>query len=244
MLEPVKNLQKSPKKVVMQQLVMMLLLVKNLQKSLQKGKMQQLRMGMPQMPEEMHQQHLLLEGEGLEEETPKTETPYSNLASVTLYLFWRPRILSTNFSSLSCAFSAAFSSCFMFSPTASSSSSISFSFFSAISALSRVFFSSASCTPSFLDISSRFCSLSTAILTVDLKFLSSSSRVTSLFMQVLSTTFTDFKTVSAALDVRASLVIVLQRVSADFLSSSSMSMILRVRAPTSDSTSLNVLSAS
>merc|ERR1719369_2297393 len=45
MLQPVKNLQKSPKKV-----------------------------GMQQLAEEMHQQHLLLEGEGLEEETPKTET--------------------------------------------------------------------------------------------------------------------------------------------------------------------------
>merc|ERR1712226_545419 len=74
MLQPVKNLQKSPKKVVMQQQVMMLQLVKSPQKSLQKVMMQLLRMGMPRMPEEMHQQHLLLEGEGLEEEMPKTET--------------------------------------------------------------------------------------------------------------------------------------------------------------------------
>merc|ERR1712226_1425725 len=60
--------------VMMLELGMMLQPVKNLQKSPKKVMMQLLRMGMPQMPEEMHQQHLLLEGEGLEEEMPKTET--------------------------------------------------------------------------------------------------------------------------------------------------------------------------
>merc|ERR1712243_75253 len=45
-------------------------------------------------------------------------------------------IFSTSFSSLPRAFSADFSSCFMFSPTVSSSSSIPFRFFSASSALS------------------------------------------------------------------------------------------------------------
>merc|ERR1719227_65309 len=76
------------------------------------------------------------------------------------------------FQDLSRAFSADFSSCFMFSPTVSSSSSIPFRFFSASSALSRPLLSSDSWTPNFLLNSSSFCSLSTAILMVDLRFLS------------------------------------------------------------------------
>merc|ERR1712058_214819 len=96
----------------------------------------------------------------------------------------------------------------------------------------------------FLLNSSSFCSLSTAILMVDLRFLSSSSMVTSLLRQVFSTTLTALRIWSAFLEVMASLVTVLQRVSAAFLSSSSINMILRVRAATSASTSLYCLSAS
>merc|ERR1719219_1141590 len=152
-------------------------------------------------------------------------SPYSNLASVTLYLFCRERIFSTSFSSLSNAFSADFSSCFMFSPTVSSFSSIPFRFFSASSALSSPLFSSASCTPSFRLSSSGFCSLSTAILMVERRFLSNSSMVTSLLRQVFSTTLTAFRTVSALLLVSASLVTVLQRLSAPFLSSSALNLL-------------------
>merc|ERR1711964_829352 len=142
------------------------------------------------------------------------------------------------------AFSADFSSCFMLSPTVSNSSSMPFSLASASSALSTALLSSASWTPSFLLSSSSFCSLSEAILTVALRFLSSSSMVTSLLRQVFSTTLMVLRTLSAALEVMASLVTVAQSCSAAFLSSSSMSMILLVRAETSLSTSLNCFSAS
>merc|ERR1719285_337892 len=69
--------------------------------------------------------------------------------------------------------------------------------------------------------------------------LSSSSMVTSLLRQVFSTTLMVLRTLSAALEVMASLVTVAHSCSAAFLSSSSMSMILLVRAETSLSTSLN-----
>merc|ERR1719348_1855166 len=69
-------------------------------------------------------------------------SPYSNLVSVSLYFCCRLWIFSTSFSSLPRAFSADFSSCFMFSPTVSSSSSTIFRFFSASSALSRPLLSS------------------------------------------------------------------------------------------------------
>merc|ERR1719211_925711 len=95
------------------------------------------------------------------------------------------RILSFSFSSLSTAFSADISSCFMFYPTICSSSSIPLRFFSASSALSIALRSSSSWTPNFLFNSSSFCSLSLAIFVVCLRFLSSSSRVTSLFMHLL-----------------------------------------------------------
>merc|ERR1712223_1015139 len=126
----------------------------------------------------------------------------------------------------------------------SSSSSMPLSLASAISALSTALLSSASCTPSFLLNSSSFCSLSEAILTVALRFLSSSSMVTSLLRQVFSTTLMVLSTLSAALEVMPSLVTVWHSCSAAFLSSSSMSMILLVRAETSLSTSLNCFSAS
>merc|ERR1719402_1740726 len=82
------------------------------------------------------------------------------------------------------------------------------------------------------------------IQTVALRVLSSSSMVTSLLRQVFSTTLMVLSTLSAALEVMASLVTVWHSCSAAFLSSSSMSMILLVRAETSLSTSLNCFSAS
>merc|ERR1719309_128367 len=161
-----------------------------------------------------------------------------------LYFCWIWRILSFSFSSLSTAFSADFSNCFMFSPTICSSSSIPLSLFSANSALSIALFSSSSWTPSFLLSSSSFCSLSEAILVVCLRFLSYSSMLTSLFMHLDSNTFTFFRIPSASLEDRASLVTVMARVSSDFLDSSSISIILLVRAEISPSTSLNILSFS
>ena len=89
------------------------------------------------------------------------------LPSADLNFCWMLKILSFNFSSLSTAFSADSSSCFIFSPTFHqyyvinhedcrvwltnwSSSSIPLSLDSASSARSIARFSSSSCTPSFL----------------------------------------------------------------------------------------------
>merc|ERR1712156_911959 len=96
-------------------------------------------------------------------------SPYSYRASAILNRSISWRILSCNFSSLSCAFSAEISSCFMFSPTASNSSSTAFNLVAARSARSLALLSSSSWTPHFLVISSSFCSLSEAILVVSLK---------------------------------------------------------------------------
>merc|ERR1712080_355066 len=107
-------------------------------------------------------------------------SPYSNLASVTLYLLCRLLQLLHVLSH-----------------------SLQFFLDSLELILSQLcplpaLFSSASCTPSFLLSSSNFCSLSEAILTVALRFLSSSSIVTSLLRQVFSTTLMVFMTLSAA----------------------------------------------
>merc|ERR1712029_313842 len=96
-------------------------------------------------------------------------SPYSYRASACLSLSMIWKILSFNFSSLSWAFSAEISSCFMFSPTVSNSCSPSFNFCSANSARSLALLSSSSWTPNFLVNSSSFCSLSLAILEVSLK---------------------------------------------------------------------------
>merc|ERR1719150_1677187 len=86
--------------------------------------------------------------------------------SLNILKFSFGQFCSFGSSSRSVAFSADISSCFMFSPIVSSSVSTSLSFPSANSALSVALLHSSSCTPSFLVISSSFCSLSLAILVV------------------------------------------------------------------------------
>merc|ERR1719309_777437 len=119
-----------------------------------------------------------------------------------------------------------------------------FSLLSASSARSTARFSSSSCTPNFLLSSSSFCSLSEAILVVARRFLSYSSIDTSLFMHLDSNTLTFLRTWSASLEERANLVTVSARFCSDFLASSSINMILRVKAATSASTSLKCFSFS
>merc|ERR1712156_119019 len=135
-------------------------------------------------------------------------SPYSYRASAILNRSISWRILSCNLSSLSWAFSAEISSCFMFSPTASNSSSTAFNFDPANSARSTALLSSSSWTPHLRVISSSFCSLSEAILVVSLKFLSASSISTSLFMDLFSKYLTFFKIPSASLEAIANLVTV------------------------------------
>merc|ERR1712156_246374 len=130
----------------------------------------------------------------------------------------------------SCAFSAEISSCFMFSPTASSSCSTSLNLPSANSARSVALFNSSSWTPNFLVSSSSFCSLSEAILVVSLKFLSASSISTSFLMVLFSKCLTFFKIPSASLEAMANLVTVSANEESAFLASSSINMIRLERA--------------
>merc|ERR1712029_772615 len=162
-------------------------------------------------------------------------SPYSYRASACLSLSMIWKILSFNFSSLSWAFSAEISSCFMFSPTVSNSCSTSFNFCSANSARSLALLSSSSWTPNFLVNSSSFCSLSLAIFAVSLKFLSASSISTSFLMVLFSKYLTFFKIPSASLEAMANLVTVSARLVSAFLASSSINMIRLDKAETSSS---------